>query len=185
MALRLRALVQAFLVGLDGGRPAAFDEGEDGPDFRVRKNLAQPRHGALEAGRRQRPAAQLGVVEEHLVGMVPSVAAGVVRRRRKGPVGQPPAPVGLAFEVGAVAAGALRGVYLAAHGDHFGIAGVGAGGPAGDGVDVGADDGGGSDAAQDHDNHACFRHWRRFLASGLVHPGGIPDPIRSLFPLSR
>lgn len=94
-------------------RPAALDVGQHRPDVGVVEHLGVHRHGALEVGAGHGGGAPLGHVEQHLVGMVPSVAGCVVRRRRQGAVGVHPPPVGLSFEVGAVAG---RAALLVDHG---------------------------------------------------------------------
>src|SRR5207253_9769294 len=100
-------------------RPVAFDEREHCPHLIVRELAAKRRHVALIARwgiRRHQPI--LDDDEEHMVGVMPGVAAVVMRWRGPAAIGQAFLPVGLPFEVGAVAGGALLRVDRAAE-RHF------------------------------------------------------------------
>ena len=96
--------------------PRAFDVGEDGAHLVFAEDALVGGHGVGGGARHGRTAVQ-GHGDEVLVGVVPGVAAGVVGRGRIAAVGQGCLPVGLAFEVDAVADGAVAGVEGLA-GDH-------------------------------------------------------------------
>ena len=102
---------RAACIRLDAFGPGRADIGEDVPDFVVRHHLPETLHAALEPGNaarlHQRLAAELGVVEQEPVVVVPGVAGRVVGRRREEPVLADLPPVGLAFELHAVAGGAV------------------------------------------------------------------------------
>ena len=87
--------------------PKAFDVGEDGDDFLVAEGFTKGGHDGLVAGDGEFGAAVTDDAVEETVGVVPGVAVAVERGRRQGAVGVADVPVGLAFAVDAVAAGAI------------------------------------------------------------------------------
>src|SRR4051812_39656289 len=90
------------------GTPATFDEGEHGPDLIVGELAAERGHVALIVWRRiGRHEAALRDAEQHGVGVVPRVSLVIMRRRGHAPVWLAPAPVELAFQLCAVACGAM------------------------------------------------------------------------------
>src|SRR6266851_5011144 len=88
--------------------PVALDVRQHGPDFIVGELTAERRHVAMVVRRRiGRHETALRDAEEHLVRMVPGVAAFIVRRRRQAAVRQANAPVRLPFQLRAVAGRAV------------------------------------------------------------------------------
>ena len=94
--------------------PCALDVVENGADFRIAQHVGEAWHVTLVAATDDRGRAFLHDAEQNVVGMVPGVAAGVMRwcgqsaRRKRG------APVGLALQIHSVAGGALIGIDLSA-----------------------------------------------------------------------
>ena len=93
-------------------RPLRFDPGQHGHDLVIAQHAVVDRHGGAivrlvdELGK-----AMLGDGKKLRIRMVPGVAAGIVRRRRKQAIRSAITPVGLAFALGAGIAG-LGGVAL-------------------------------------------------------------------------
>jgi len=146
------------LAGQHFPRPAALDKSKNGPNLAVLEVFAESRHGAVEPRRRHTGAAFLGVVEQHLVRMVPSMATFVVGRRLQRAVGVAGPPVGLPLQVVAVTRCAVAPVGSLAERHHLHVSGVGVlGWPAGreKGVQAGAENGGGGKA----DNYLGFGDW--------------------------
>jgi hypothetical protein len=114
-----RSLVRIVLGASDLVRPGALDVSEDRDDLVVAERAAEPRHIALVAGRSVLAGheAMLGNAEKHRVGVMPGVAARVVRRRRHAAGRLLLAPVRLALEVRAVAARAVPVVQRPSGGD--------------------------------------------------------------------
>lgn len=91
--------------------PVASDEGEHGTDLGIGELVAEALHVALVTRRRmRRHHAVLGDRKEYGIGMMPCMAALVVRRRGQTAVGAPRAPIVLAFEPGTVARRAVLGI---------------------------------------------------------------------------
>ena len=95
------------LLRPDGGWPAVFDKGQHGPDLGVREHLLISWHGTAIARRGMVFAPVLDEFKQPLVGMVPGVAALIVRRRWQAAVRQAGTPVRLPFQLRAVAGGAV------------------------------------------------------------------------------
>jgi len=91
--------------------PCGANVGENVPDPVVAHDIAEARHAAPEPGDaarlHQRRAAELRVVEEQPVVVMPGVAGRIVGRGRQDPVLVRPAPVGLPLKLRAVAGGAV------------------------------------------------------------------------------
>src|SRR6266851_6919700 len=105
--------------------PVALDVRQHGPDFIVGELAAERRHVAMVVRRRVgRHEPALRDAEEHIVRMVPGVAAFIVRRRREAAVRQANAPVRLPFQLRAVAGRALLGIDFPAGADFRRVARV-------------------------------------------------------------
>ena len=75
-------------------------------DLRVAQRVGEARHVTLVAATDDGGSAFLYDAEQHIVGMVPSVAVGIMRRRRQPSGRKRRAPVGLALQIRAMAGGA-------------------------------------------------------------------------------
>lgn len=97
-------------------RPLRFDPGQHGHDLVIAQHAVVDRHGGAivrlvdELGK-----AMLGDGKKLRIRMVPGVAAGIVRRRRKQAIRSAITPVGLAFALGAVAGDTVLSVYASAY----------------------------------------------------------------------
>src|SRR4051812_23208567 len=89
-------LPRAGLLG-----PAAFDIGDDLPDLRIGKLIGVARHLGAFAAFGKDAAAELDVIEDLPVGMLPGMSRLVLRRGGGGAVGAARFPSGLALEIGA------------------------------------------------------------------------------------
>jgi DNA-binding transcriptional LysR family regulator len=101
-------LIAAFAL-----RPRALDIVENGANIRIAQQVCEAGHVALVPATDDCGGAFLDDPEQDLVGMVPCVAALVVRRCGQSTRGKPLAPVGLALQICAVAGGALICIDLA------------------------------------------------------------------------
>src|SRR5688572_2887353 len=103
MLLIAARFVDGVMAPPDLGRPSALDEGENGNDVVVRELVLKGRHGTAIVRSGVRRDAELGQIEENVVRVMPSVAAGVVRWCRQQSVGPALAPVCLTFQLGSMA----------------------------------------------------------------------------------
>ena len=87
-------------------RPGALDVGEHGPDLCIAQHVCETGHIALVSAAHDGGRPFLDDAEQDIVGMVPCVAARVVRWRWQATGGEWRLPVRLSFESRAVAAGA-------------------------------------------------------------------------------
>lgn len=106
--MREVGLIAAFAL-----RPCALDIVENGTDLRIAQHVCEAGHVALVAAADDGGGAFLDDPEQDLVGMVPCVAALVVRRCWQPAGCKRRVPVGLALQVRAVAGGALIYIDLA------------------------------------------------------------------------
>ncbi len=116
-AERLRIGVETVVPRDDAWRPGALDVGEHGDDLGIAQYVPEPCHVAPVAAADDGFGPVLGDLEQQGVGMMPGVPSRVMRRRGKEPLCIRDAPVGLAFEVCAVAGGAMVRIDRAAVGD--------------------------------------------------------------------
>lgn len=96
-----------LLVSALSFRPGTLDKSEDSPDLGVAQGIGKTRHVALIAPPDDRGCTLLDDAEQHLIGMVPGVAALVVRRCGQPTRGKRRAPVRLPFQIRAMARRAL------------------------------------------------------------------------------
>ena len=97
--------------GADAVGPSRFDVIENSFDILVRQTVAESRHAGGEGNAhfvKDRLPAAFDVVAQHDVAVMPGVAARVMRRGGIGPVLIRRPPVGMSFQIGAVARRAFR-----------------------------------------------------------------------------
>ena len=108
-----------LLVGPLALWPGALDIGEDSPDLGVAEKIGKPRHVALIAAPDDGGRAFPDDAEQDVIGMVPRVAAGIVRWRRETSGWKGRLPVRLPLELRTVAGRTLVRIDLPALFDDF------------------------------------------------------------------
>jgi hypothetical protein len=116
------ALIGAFLKRTGSRRPGAFNKGEHRPNVSVTENALKRRHVTLKTRSSHRLAPQLGDLEEKLIGMVPGMTGFIVWGSGKATCRKRFFPIRLAFEVGAMTAGAMLRINRLASRNLLGIA---------------------------------------------------------------
>ena len=87
--------------------PGALDVGEHGPDLRVAEDIPKPGHVALVSAADDGCSAFPDDPEQDVIGMVPRVAARVVRWRWQTAGGKGRSPVRLPFQFRSMTCGAV------------------------------------------------------------------------------
>ena len=108
-----------LLVGPLALWPGALDIGEDSPDLRIAQDIGKAGHVALVATAHDGGRAFLDDAEQDVIGLVPRVAAGIVRWRRETPGRKGRLPVRLPLELRTVAGRTLVRI------DLFGVSAFG------------------------------------------------------------